>query len=110
VSSFFEIKSDVVREQKWRQCVLISEQKTAEDAGVGKTTMTNPNSQTNGASLEDCHTNFFSLVSVVYVCKTCVEARVANNKSQVALQNMVTHSLPDRCANEGLQVMCQNYL
>ena len=25
--------------------------------------MTNVNNQTNGASLEDCHTNFFSLVS-----------------------------------------------
>lgn len=29
-------------------------------------TMTHPNFVTNGASLEDCHTNFFALVSTVY--------------------------------------------
>uniref|UniRef100_A0A170W765 Mediator of RNA polymerase II transcription subunit 13 n=1 Tax=Triatoma infestans TaxID=30076 RepID=A0A170W765_TRIIF len=26
--------------------------------------MTNPNNQTNGASLEDCHTNFFALTDL----------------------------------------------
>lgn len=29
-------------------------------------TMTHPNFVTNGASLEDCHTNFFALVSTLY--------------------------------------------
>jgi hypothetical protein len=29
--------------------------------------MTHPNHQTNGASLEDCHTNFFALVSAPIV-------------------------------------------
>lgn len=32
---------------------------------VYKTTMTHQSHQTNGASLEDCHTNFFALVSSV---------------------------------------------
>ena len=27
--------------------------------------MAHPNLQTNGASLEDCHTNFFALVNVL---------------------------------------------
>lgn len=30
------------------------------------TTMTHQNHQTNGASLEDCHTNFFALVSIFF--------------------------------------------
>lgn len=29
--------------------------------------MTHQNHQTNGASLEDCHTNFFALVSHFYI-------------------------------------------
>lgn len=32
--------------------------------------MTHPNLQTNGASLEDCHTNFFALVSAICFPKT----------------------------------------
>lgn len=34
---------------------------------VSRTTMTHQNNQTNGASLEDCHTNFFALVSHFYI-------------------------------------------
>lgn len=42
--------------------------------------MTHQNHQTNGASLEDCHTNFFALVSHFYIDERTPSARTFLSK------------------------------
>lgn len=41
--------------------------------------MAHPNLQTNGASLEDCHTNFFALVTILVFILVVFAALVGVN-------------------------------
>jgi len=64
--------------------------------------MTNPTSQTNGASLEDCHTNFFSLTDVCGIKWVVLRASEVSGGTQPdALEDPVLASF-SRCLEAGL--------